>query len=47
MYDVKSSDSINFIDHNEIMETLEWAEKNKNNEKLIDVIIQKAKKRKD
>lgn len=46
MYDVKSLDSINFIDHNEIMETLAWAEKNKNNEKLIDDIIQKAKEKK-
>ena len=46
MYDVKSLDSINFIDHNEIMETLEWAEKNKNNEKLIDDIIQKAREKK-
>ena len=45
MYDVKSLDSINFIDHNEIMETLAWAEKNKNNEKLIDDIIQKAKEK--
>lgn len=46
MYDVKSLDSINFIDHNEIMETLAWAEKNKNNEKLIDDIIQKAREKK-
>ncbi len=46
MYDVKSPDALNFIDHKEITETLEYAFKNKDNLKLIEDIIQKAKERK-
>lgn len=46
MYNPKSSNASDFIDHNEILETLEYAENNKNNIELIDKIIEKAKLRK-
>jgi len=46
MYDKKSLKSEEFIDHNEILETLDFAEKNKDNVQLIDQIIEKAKERK-
>ena len=42
-YDVKSSHADDFINHEEIMETLDYAEKNKNNTALIDEILEKAK----
>ncbi|NMA65637.1 MAG: [FeFe] hydrogenase H-cluster radical SAM maturase HydG [Clostridiaceae bacterium] len=43
MYDVKSKHASEFINHNEIMETLEYAKKNKNNRELINSILDKAK----
>lgn len=46
MYNVKSMKAEEFIDHNEIEETLSYAEANKNNLKLIDSLIEKAKERK-
>lgn len=46
MYDKKSLKAEEFIDHNEILETLDFAEKNKDNVQLIDEIIAKAKERK-
>ncbi|MBR1943052.1 [bacterium] len=46
MYDKKSLKAEEFIDHNEILETLDYAEKNKDNVQLIDEIIEKAKERK-
>jgi 2-iminoacetate synthase len=46
MYNPKSSKADEFISHEEILETLEYAEKNKNNAELIDEIIEKAKLRK-
>ena len=46
MYDVKSSRAEEFINHEEIMETLAYAEANKYNEALISEIIEKAKLRK-
>jgi len=46
MYNPKSSKAEEFISHEEILETLEYADKNKNNVKLIDSIIEKAKLRK-
>ncbi len=42
-YDPKSLHADDFINHEEIMETLEYAEKNKNNTALIDEILEKAK----
>ncbi|MCQ1528285.1 [FeFe] hydrogenase H-cluster radical SAM maturase HydG [Lutispora saccharofermentans] len=46
MYDPKSSKSEEFISHQEVLDTLEYAENNKNNSALIDSIIEKAKLRK-
>lgn len=46
MYNVKSSKAEEFISHEEVLSTLEYAEKNKNNAELIDSIIEKAKLRK-
>ncbi len=46
MYDPKSSKAEEFISHEEILNTLEYAEKNKDNAELIDTIIEKAKLRK-
>ena len=46
MYDKKSLKAEEFIDHNEILETLDFAEKNKDNVQLIDEILEKAKERK-
>ncbi len=46
MYDPKSSKAEEFICHQEILDTLDFANKNKSNEKLIDEILQKAKLRK-
>ena len=46
MYDVNSTHPDEFIDHEEIMETLAFAEENRHNETLIDEILEKARKRK-
>ena len=46
MYRVDSMKAEEFINHEEIMETLEYAEKNKDNLELVDQIIEKAKLRK-
>ena len=46
MYDVNSKCPDDFINHEEILTTLAYAEENKHNEALIDSIIEKAKKRK-
>jgi 2-iminoacetate synthase len=43
MYNVKSNIATEFIDDKEILETLEYAAKNKNNADLINKIIEKAK----
>ncbi|KGK88381.1 thiamine biosynthesis protein ThiH [Desulfosporosinus sp. HMP52] len=45
MYNAKSAKAEEFIAHEEVLSTLEYAEKNKNNIELIDSIIQKAKLR--
>ena len=45
-YNVKSSKAEEFINHEEIMETLDYAEKNKDNYELIDSIIRKARQKK-
>ncbi|SDI26620.1 [FeFe] hydrogenase H-cluster radical SAM maturase HydG [Desulfosporosinus hippei] len=45
MYNAKSAKAEEFIAHEEVLSTLEYAEKNKNNLELIDSIIQKAKLR--
>lgn len=46
MYNPKSQKAEEFISHDEILKTLEYAEKNKANVKLINEIIEKAKERK-
>ena len=46
MYDVKSAKAEEFIDHEEVMETLGFAQKNKDNIALIDSILEKARKNK-
>lgn len=46
MYNSKSSKAEEFIDHQEILETLDYAQANKQNLALIDEIIEKAKFRK-
>ena len=46
MYDPKSMKAEEFISHEEILDTLAYAQENKSNEKLIDAILGKAKLRK-
>ena len=46
MYNPKSLKAEEFISNDEILETLDYAEKNKNNAELIDKIIEKAKLKK-
>lgn len=46
MYNPKSRKAEEFIDHNEVLDSLDYAEKNKHNVQLIDAIIEKAKQRK-
>ncbi len=46
MYDPKSPRAEEFISHEEILATLEYAKENKSNEKLIEEILEKAKLRK-
>jgi 2-iminoacetate synthase len=45
-YDPKSLKAEEFINHEEILATLDYAEKNKRNEKLIDEILEKARPQK-
>jgi len=42
MYDVKSMKAEEFINHDEIMDTLKWAEENKSNQALIKSVLLKA-----
>ena len=46
MYDVNSKHAEDFINHGEILETLSYADENKDNVELIDALIEKAKLRK-
>ena len=46
MYDVNSKHADDFINHEEIMETLAYADENKDNLPLIESLIEKAAKRK-
>ena len=46
MYNAKSLKAEEFIDHDEVMATLDYAWKNRHNEQLIDKILEKAKLRK-
>ncbi len=42
MYNVKSKQAEEFIDHQEILDTLDYALSNKNNRALIESLIEKA-----
>lgn len=46
MYDVYSKHAVDFINHEEILETLSYADENKNNLELVDSLIDKAALRK-
>ena len=46
MYDVNSKHAEDFINHEEILETLAYADENKNNTELIESLIEKAALRK-
>ena len=46
MYDVNSKHAEDFINHEEILDTLAYADENKNNLPLIESLIEKASKRK-
>lgn len=46
MYDVNSKHADDFINHEEILDTLAYADENKHNEDLINSLIEKAKLRK-
>ena len=46
MYDPKSMKAEEFIDDSEILESLKYADENKNNAALIDEILEKARERK-
>ena len=43
IYDPKSLKAEEFINHQEILDTMAWAEENKNNVALIDEILEKAR----
>lgn len=47
MYDPKSLCADEFIDHEEILATLAYAQENKNNKELIEQILEKAKPRRE
>ncbi len=46
MYNPKSTQAEEFISHEEILETIKYAQDNKNNTELINKILEKAKKKK-
>ena len=46
LYKLDSKIADEFINHQEILDTLEYAEKNKNNKDLLDEVLEKAKKEK-
>ena len=43
MYNPKSSKAEEFIDHQEILDSLEYARKNKNNKEMIQALIERAR----
>lgn len=45
MYDVYSKHADDFINHEEILETLAYADENKTNEALIDSILENKKRK--
>ena len=47
MYNPNSKKAEEFISHEEILDTLKFAEENRNNRELIESVIQKAKEKKE
>ena len=47
IYDPKSHKADEFINHEEILETLRYADENKDNVELIDSLLEKARPRRD
>lgn len=45
-YNIKSNKAEEFISHDEILETIEWVDNNRNNRALIDEILQKSRQMK-
>ena len=43
MYNPKSSKAEEFIDHQEVLDSVDYGEKNKNNLELINKILEKAR----
>jgi len=43
MYDPKSKNAVDFINHEEILDTLAYAQEHKNDKELIDTLIERAK----
>ena len=43
MYDVRSPKATEFIDHQEILDTLAYARENKDNKELVSSLIERAK----
>ena len=43
MYNPKSPNAVDFIDNQEVLDTLDYAQKNKTNKELINHILDKAK----
>ena len=46
MYDQKSLKATEFIDHNEVLESLKWADEHKNDPEMIQAVLEKARKHK-
>ena len=46
IYDVKSRKAEEFISHEEILDTIRYAEENKHNVELIDQLLEKARPKK-
>ena len=46
IYNPKSLKAEEFINHEEILETIQYAQENKNNEELIDQLLEKARPKK-
>ncbi|MDD2484402.1 MAG: [FeFe] hydrogenase H-cluster radical SAM maturase HydG, partial [Eubacteriales bacterium] len=43
MYDPKSKNAVDFINHEEILDTLAYAQEHKNDKEMIDALIERAK----
>lgn len=43
MYNVHSAKAEEFINHQEILDTIAWAEENKNNKEAVEALIERAR----